>query len=138
MGIAACASPIQCVVAFKFSNCSPLATCGFFPIDKLALDYMQLTGRDPHRISLVEANCRAQGLFCDSNIAEPVFPDTLDLDLSAVEPSLAGPKRPHDRVSLKSASAAFKAGLAKDLCVAPTEVARTVPIAGLSYQIGHG
>jgi aconitate hydratase len=136
MGIAACASPIHAVVVFKFSDCSRLATCGFSPIDKLALDYMQLTGRDPHRISLVEAYCRAQG--CDSNIAEPVFPDTLDLDLSAVEPSLAGPTRPHDRVSLKSASAPFKAGLAKDLGAAPTEVARTVPIAGLSYQIGHG
>jgi aconitate hydratase len=124
------------------------ATCGFFPIDKLALDYLQLTGRDPHRISLVEAYCKVQGLFRDSNTVEPVFTDTLELDLSTVEPSLAGPKRPQDRVSLQGASAAFNAELARDLSAPatddiaheelPTEVGRKVPVAGRSYQIGHG
>jgi aconitate hydratase len=85
------------------------ATCGFFPIDKVTLDYLQLTGRDPQRIALVEAYCKAQGLWRDSTTPEPVFTDILELDLSTVEPSLAGPKRPQDRVSLKDASSAFKA-----------------------------
>ena len=114
------------------------ATCGFFPIDQLALDYMQLTGRDPQRISLVEAYCKAQGLFRDSNSAEPVFTDTLELDLSTVEPSLAGPKRPQDRVSLRGVSAAFKAELTRDLGTSPAEAGGKVPVAGRSYQIGHG
>jgi aconitate hydratase len=114
------------------------ATCGFFPVDQLALDYMQLTGRDPQRISLVEAYCKAQGLFRDSNSAEPVFTDTLELDLSTVEPSLAGPKRPQDRVSLRGVSAAFKAELTRDLGTSPAEVGGKVPVAGRSYQIGHG
>jgi aconitate hydratase len=114
------------------------ATCGFFPIDQLALDYMQLTGRDPQRISLVEAYCKAQGLFRDANTSEPVFTDTLELDLSTVEPSLAGPKRPQDRVSLSSASAAFKAKLTQDLGANATEFGRKMPVAGHSYQIGDG
>jgi aconitate hydratase len=114
------------------------ATCGFFPVDKLTLDYMQLTGRDPHRLALVEANCKAQGLWRDSSIPEPVFTDILELDLSTVVPSLAGPKRPQDRVLLNNASSAFKAELTKSLGVPTSEVGKKGTVAGLNYDIGHG
>lgn len=76
------------------------ATCGFFPIDQATIDYLRLTSRDEDTIALVEAYCKAQGLWHDKNSAEPVFTDSLALDLSSVEPSLAGPKRPQDRVDL--------------------------------------
>jgi aconitate hydratase len=114
------------------------ATCGFFPVDKLTLDYMQLTGRDPHRLALVEANCKAQGLWRDSSIPEPVFTDILELDLSTVVPSLAGPKRPQDRVLLNNASSAFKAELTKSLGVPTSEVGKKGTVAGLNYDIGYG
>ncbi|MAZ40071.1 MAG: aconitate hydratase AcnA [Legionellales bacterium] len=76
------------------------ATCGFFPVDKETLTYMRLSGRDEQTIATVEAYCKAQGLWRDANSPEPVFTDILDLDLSTVVPSLAGPKRPQDRVAL--------------------------------------
>ncbi len=76
------------------------ATCGFFPIDQITLNYMQLTGRDEHTISLVEAYTKAQGLWRYPDAKEPVFTDSLFLDLASVEPCLAGPRRPQDRVKL--------------------------------------
>lgn len=76
------------------------ATCGFFPIDNLTLNYLRLTGRDPHTIELVESYTKAQGLWRDLDSQDPVFSDTLELDLNTVEPSVAGPKRPQDRVKL--------------------------------------
>ncbi len=84
------------------ANMSPEygATCGFFPVDQLTLDYLKLTGRDAHTISLVEAYAKAQGLWHEKNTPEPVFTDIVELDLSQVKPSLAGPKRPQDRVEL--------------------------------------
>ncbi|MBM3492364.1 MAG: aconitate hydratase AcnA [Alphaproteobacteria bacterium] len=87
------------------------ATCGFFPIDQETLRYLTLTGREAGRIALVEAYAKAQGLWREAGQAEPVFTDTLDLDLSQVEPSLAGPKRPQDRVALSNAAAAFRKAL---------------------------
>jgi aconitate hydratase len=75
------------------------ATCGFFPIDGKTLDYMRLTGRPEHQIALTEAYCREQGLWLDAD-ADPVFTETLSLDMATVEPSLAGPKRPQDKVTL--------------------------------------
>lgn len=86
------------------SNMAPEygATCGFFPVDQETLNYMALTGRDEHTIALVEAYCKAQGLWYDVHLEEPVFTDSLHLDLSTVEPSLAGPKRPQDKVTLKT------------------------------------
>ncbi|MBB3948976.1 aconitate hydratase AcnA [Aureimonas jatrophae] len=87
------------------------ATCGFFPIDKDTLGYLDATGRDKHRIALVEAYAKAQGMFYEAGAAEPVFTDTLELDLSTVVPSLAGPKRPQDRVALTDASAKFREAL---------------------------
>ncbi|HJS88303.1 MAG TPA: aconitate hydratase AcnA [Acetobacteraceae bacterium] len=114
------------------------ATCGFFPIDKVALDYLRLTGRDPHRIALVEAYTRAQGLFRESGSPDPVFTDTLELDLSTVQPSLAGPKRPQDRVDLKDASAAFKAELTKGLGVPANDVGIRAKVEGKNYELTHG
>lgn len=76
------------------------ATCGFFPVDAATIDYLRLTSRDEQTIALVEAYAKAQGLWHDEKSAEPVFTDTVELDLSTVEPSLAGPKRPQDRVAL--------------------------------------
>lgn len=78
------------------------ATCGLFPIDAETIKYMKLTGRDPEVIELVKAYSKAQGTWYDENMPEPSFSDTLSLDLSTVEPSLAGPKRPQDRVELSA------------------------------------
>ena len=88
----------------------------------MALDYLHMTGRDEHRIALVEAYLKAQGMFREPGSPEPVFTDTLELDLSTVVPSLAGPKRPQDRVALKDAASAFKAELTKGLGVPANDV----------------
>jgi len=89
------------------------ATCGFFPIDKDTIAYLEATGRDKDRIALVEAYAKAQGMYREDGIADPIFTDTLELDLSTVVPSLAGPKRPQDRVALTEAAAKFHDALAE-------------------------
>ena len=91
------------------ANMSPEygATCGFFPVDGDTLAYMRATGRDGDQIALVEAYARAQGMFRSDGTADPVFTDTLALDLDDVVPSLAGPRRPQDRVALDVADSAF-------------------------------
>ncbi len=89
------------------------ATCGFFPIDGETCAYLRLTGRDADCIALVEAYARAQGLWRDADAPDPVFTDMLTLDLGTVEPALAGPKRPQDRVALSDAAPAFSAALAE-------------------------
>ncbi len=83
------------------------ATCGFFPIGKDTISYLRSTGRDADRVALVEAYAKAQGMYRTNETAEPVFTETLGLDLSTVVPSLAGPKRPQDRVALSSADTEF-------------------------------
>ena len=95
------------------ANMSPEygATCGFFPIDAETIRYLKATGRKPARVALVEKYARAQGLFRDSKAAEPLFTDTLSLDLGDVEPSLAGPRRPQDRVALARAADEFAGAL---------------------------
>ena len=87
------------------------ATCGIFPIDEETIRYMEFTSRDADRIALVEAYAKAQGMWRDSSTSDPEFTDTLTLDISEVEPSLAGPKRPQDRVLLSEASNAFEGAL---------------------------
>src|SRR5882672_1569085 len=87
------------------------ATVAIFPIDEMTLDYLRLTGRDESRVQLVEAYARAQGLFRIEGEQEAVYSDTVELQLGTVEPSLAGPKRPQDRVSLMNAKAAFQVAL---------------------------
>jgi len=91
------------------ANMSPEngSTVGFFPVDALTLEYLTLTGRDPEQIELIETYCRAQGLFRDHTSPEPVFSDSLFLDLGDVEPCIAGPKRPQDRILLKQAKTTF-------------------------------
>src|SRR5512135_3164888 len=95
------------------ANMSPEygATVGYFPVDAETLSYLRFTGRSREQVKLVEAYCKTQGLFRADDSPEPVFSDTLALDLSAVEPCLAGPKRPQDRVPLKEAKAAFLSAL---------------------------
>ena len=87
------------------------ATCGFFPIDAETIRYLRLTGREEQQIELVEAYAKAQGMWRDASSPDPVFTDTLELDISTVEASLAGPRRPQDRVALSKAPAAFAEAL---------------------------
>ena len=90
------------------------ATCGFFPIDKETCRYLDFTGRDADRIALVEAYAKVQGMWREDDSPDPEFTDTLELDLTTVEPSLAGPKRPQDRVPLSDAARAFNGELSKN------------------------
>jgi aconitate hydratase len=87
------------------------ATVAIFPIDEMTLDYLTLTGRDSAQVSLVEQYAKTQGLFRTAGVPDAVYSEVIDLDLSTVEPSLAGPKRPQDRVSLSKAKSAFQAAL---------------------------
>ncbi|MGH7067780.1 MAG: aconitate hydratase AcnA, partial [Acetobacteraceae bacterium] len=114
------------------------ATCGFFPLDRVAIDYMRLTGRDPHRIALAEAYAKVQGLWRDTATPEPRFSDTVALDLGAVVPSIAGPKRPQDRVVLKDAASAFKTALTKSLGVPAGETGKRAAVAGRNFDLEHG
>ncbi len=114
------------------------ATCAFFPVDRVTLDYLRLTGRDAHRIALTEAYTKAQGMFRETSSPDPVFSDTLELDLSTVQPSIAGPKRPQDRVNLKDAASAFKSELTKSLGVPANDTGVTAKVAGKNYELTHG
>jgi aconitate hydratase len=87
------------------------STCAIFPIDLETLRYLELSGRSPEQTALVEAYAKAQGLWHDENSEEPTFSDTVELDLGSVEPSLAGPKRPQDRIALGDARGAFRQAL---------------------------
>ncbi|MDB5375021.1 MAG: Aconitate hydratase, partial [Belnapia sp.] len=115
------------------------ATCGFFPVDAMTIGYLKLSGRDEHRIKLVEDYCRAQGMWRDATTPDPVFTDTLELDMATVEPSLAGPKRPQDRVALSNAAPAFAKDLAAGTMGVPGDKASLrVPVEGANYDLGHG
>jgi aconitate hydratase len=120
------------------SNMAPEygATCGFFPIDKETLNYLRFTGRSEARVKLVEAYAKEQGLWRDDDAADPVFTDMLELDLSTVEPSIAGPKRPQDRVALSDAAKAFTEMLAAD--IGAEKAAKTVPVKDGSFDMAHG
>ncbi|MFM2128935.1 MAG: aconitate hydratase 1, partial [Pseudomonadota bacterium] len=87
------------------------ATCGFFPVDEETIRYMKFTARDESVVALTEAYARAQGMWREKGTPDPVFTDTLELDMATVEPALAGPKRPQDRVLLSSAAAEFRKAL---------------------------
>jgi aconitate hydratase len=115
------------------------ATCGFFPVDAMTIAYLRLSGREEHRVRLVEEYAKAQGLWRDSSSPDPVFSDTLELDMGSVEPSMAGPKRPQDRVALSNAAASFGKDLAAGTMGVPgDEAAKRVPIDGANYDLGHG
>ncbi|MBL8665031.1 MAG: aconitate hydratase AcnA [Candidatus Odyssella sp.] len=111
------------------------ATCGFFPIGKATLDYLAFSGRDPQRVKLVEAYAKAQGMWRDAATPDPVFTDTLELDIGTVVPSLAGPKRPQDRIPLTQIKGNFDAGF-KDM--AKREERRQSPVAGTDYALRDG
>ncbi|MBT9289469.1 aconitate hydratase AcnA [Prosthecodimorpha staleyi] len=113
------------------------ATCGFFPVDDETLAYLTTSARATDRIALVEAYSKAQGMFRTDATPDPVFTDTLELDLSTVEPSLAGPKRPQDRVVLKNVKAGFAASLEGEF-KKPGEIDKRVPVAGRDFTVGHG
>lgn len=111
------------------------ATCGFFPIDDATLTYLRLTGRTDEQIALVEAYAKAQGMWRLADAPDPVFTDTLELDMSNVVPSLAGPKRPQDKVILTEVDDTFNADLAK---VYSHATAKRVPVEGRDHDIGDG
>jgi aconitate hydratase len=113
------------------------ATCGFCPIDDDTIDYLRCTARPEARIALVAAYAKAQGLYRTKTTPDPVFTDVLKLELATVEPSLAGPKRPQDRVALKEVRTGFAAALDKEFGKA-AEAAKRVPVAGRKHDLGHG
>jgi len=112
------------------------ATCGFFPIDSETLRYMELTGREAWRIKLVAAYARAQGMWRDVTTPDPVYTETLELDLGAVEPSLAGPKRPQDRVALSQVTPAFAKALPE--IVGKGDLKARAKVEGAGYELTHG
>lgn len=111
------------------------ATCGFFPIDDKTMDYMRLTGRDEQTVALVEAYAKAQGMWREADAVDPVFTDTLELDMATVTASLAGPKRPQDRVSLENVDEVFNGDLA---AVYKKTAAERAPVEGKDHDIGDG
>jgi aconitate hydratase len=113
------------------------ATCGFFPIDAETIRYLKATGRKPARVALVEKYAKAQGMFRTAKSPDPVFTDTLALDLNSVEPSLAGPRRPQDRVPLSNAASEFATAL-MDIFKKEDDANRRVKVDGAEYSIGHG
>jgi aconitate hydratase len=113
------------------------ATCGFFPIDDDTLTYLSDTGRRVERVALVAAYAKAQGMYRTKNTPDPVFTDVLKLDLASVEPSLAGPKRPQDRIALKDVKQGFAASLDKEFGKG-SEIAKRVPVNGRKHDLGHG
>ncbi len=111
------------------------ATCGFFGIDEKTIDYMRLTGRSEEQLALTEAYAKAQGLWLSADMADPVFTDTLELDMGSVVPSLAGPKRPQDKVVLTEVDDVFNGDLANVYKkAAPARVA----VEGKDHDIGDG
>ena len=109
------------------------ATCGFFPIDRETIDFLTFTGRDAAQVALVESYAKAQGMWRDDDAPEPVFTDTLALDISTVEPSLAGPKLPQDRVPLSQVPASFA-----DALSGIEGSAGEVPVEGAEYALKDG
>ncbi|MEX0923506.1 MAG: aconitate hydratase AcnA, partial [Rhodovibrionaceae bacterium] len=133
------------------------ATCGLFPIDAETLRYLEFSGREPEQVKLVEAYAKAQNMWWDEAQPEPLFTETLELDIGTVEPSLAGPKRPQDKVALSHAAAEFSTALAKELDLHATgpegkmeaegpgaaqiemeRLNKAVPVEGQNYELNHG
>jgi len=113
------------------------ATCGFFPIDDDTIRYLSDTGRPADRIALVAAYAKAQGMYRTKNTPDPLFTDVLKLELSSVEPSLAGPKRPQDRIALKEVKSGFVQAMDKEFNKA-SELDKRVPVEGRTHTLGHG
>ncbi|MGF1569687.1 MAG: aconitate hydratase AcnA [Nodosilinea sp.] len=114
------------------------ATCGFFPIDEETIRYLAFSGREPERVALVEAYAKAQGLWRYPDTPDPVFTATLGLDLGTVEPSLAGPKRPQDRVLLADLAQQFKTTDFPGFSGKAYAEKQSVPVAGTGYTLTDG
>jgi len=111
------------------------ATCGFFPIDQETIRYLEFTSREPDRVALVEAYAKAQGMWRDADTPEPLFTDTLELDIASIEPAISGPKRPQDRISLNASAGAFEATL-KDM--AGVDAPRSAAVNGSDHDLKDG
>jgi aconitate hydratase len=105
------------------------ATCGFFPIDKETLRYLSFTGRSDEEVKIVEEYAKAQTMWHDKNSPDPEFTDTLELNMDTVEPSISGPKRPQDRISLSKAAPAFKELVKED---------KSTPVRNADYSLDNG
>jgi aconitate hydratase len=119
------------------------ATCGFFPVDSLTLDYMRLTARDADHIDNVEAYLRAQGMFRTAQTPDPEFTDTLTLDLGTVQPALAGPKRPQDRIDLSNMKSHFASSLTTPRGftghgLEAAQVEASASVEGRDFSLEHG
>ena len=113
------------------------ATCGFSPIDDDTIRYMKDTGRPADLVALVAAYAKAQGMYRVKTTPDPIFTDVLKLELSSVEPSLSGPKRPQDRVALKEVKAGFATSMDKEFGKS-AEAKKRVKVSGKNYDLGHG
>jgi aconitate hydratase len=113
------------------------ATCGFFPVDGETIDYLTMSGRKDARIALVEKYCKAQGLWRKTSDPDPVFTDTLELDLGTVKPAMAGPKRPEGRIDLEGVAKGFVSAMETDYKKA-VEISRRVKVEGKNFDLGHG
>src|SRR5712672_1557376 len=113
------------------------ATCGFFPVDDDTITYLRETGRSADRVALVVAYAKAQGMYVTKNSQDPTFTDVLKLDLASIEPSLAGPKRPQDRIALKEVKQGFASAMDKEFGKSG-EAGKRVPVAGRNHDLGHG
>ncbi|MCB1720150.1 MAG: aconitate hydratase AcnA, partial [Alphaproteobacteria bacterium] len=105
------------------------ATCGFFPIDEETLNYLRFTGRDEHRVKIVESYAKEQGMWRDANTPDPEFTTTLHLDLADVVPSISGPRRPQDRIALTDSVKAFAKACPEE---------KSVPVKGADYTLDNG
>jgi aconitate hydratase len=114
------------------------ATCGFFPIDAETLTYLRMSGRPGPRIELVEEYAKAQGMLRTERTPDPVFTDTLSLDLGDVVPSLAGPKRPEGRIALTDASKGFASAMETEYRKGADELGKRYKVEGANYDLGHG
>ncbi|MFZ2102003.1 MAG: aconitate hydratase AcnA [Oricola sp.] len=114
------------------------ATCGFFPVDGETLNYLNMTGRAADRIALVDAYSKAQGMFRVAGSPDPVFTDTLELDLGDVVPSMAGPKRPEGRQPLEQVGSVFREAFEKEYKKNPAELNKRHAVEGEDYDLGHG
>ncbi|EDQ35147.1 aconitate hydratase 1 [Hoeflea phototrophica DFL-43] len=113
------------------------ATCGFFPVDGETINYLTMSGREEDRIKLVEAYSKAQGMWREAGAADPVFTDTLDLDLGTVVPSMAGPKRPEGRIPLEGIASGFATALESEY-KKPGQLTNRYQVEGEDYDLGHG
>ena len=114
------------------------ATVGFFPVDAETLNYLRFTGRPEEQVALVDAYCREQQLFRTDETQDPDYSDVLEIDLGSIEPSLAGPKRPQDRIALHEAQASSRATIAEEIELGASATPISVAANGHSYELSNG